>query len=72
MAEKLKPCPFCGEDPKIIQAEPRIRRYKGPWYCVICCECDLYLGFDEDYGGLFDTEQEAAEAWNRRASLDDT
>jgi ribosomal protein S27E len=25
------------------------------------------FGYDVDYGGIFDTEEEAAEAWNRRS-----
>lgn len=65
---ELKPCPFCGERCHIWKVEtPRLYRpSRNHQYCVVCNGCDLLFGFDEDYGGVFDTEQEAVEAWNRR------
>ncbi len=69
MAGGLKPCPFCGGRAHIWKVEPRLHRpSRNNDYCVVCNECDLLFGFDEDYGGIFDTEQEATEAWNRRAN----
>ena len=66
----LKPCPFCGGHAMLCHIiEPRIyrpNRYHP--YCVICVACDLFFGYDEDYGGMFDTEAEAIKAWNRRTS----
>lgn len=59
MAEKLRPCPFCGGEARII-AKP----YE-PKVCV-GCDDDTCLGFS-GLGWLYDSEQEAAEAWNRRA-----
>lgn len=63
MKEKLKPCPFCGNDPTI-----RIFKGKDGWrdrYAVLC-------RYDEDgcgaESGLYHYEQEAVEAWNRRTS----
>ena len=70
MAEGLKPCPFCGKRVHIWKIDhPRLYRpRRNHPYCVACNNCDLLFGFDEDYGGIFDTEQEATEAWNRRAN----
>jgi len=70
----LKPCPFCNNDPNLhqtgdeaYQVEPRLPRYihLQRWY-VYCGHCDLHFGCDSDYGGNFDTKEEAIEAWNRR------
>ncbi len=62
----LKPCPFCGHEASI---ESPIGRLYSPAvrYSVVCNGCDLYFGYDIDYGGEFATEEKAAEAWNRRA-----
>ncbi len=70
---KLKPCPFCGGKAiSVKNIEPRLYRpVRNHPYAVICWECDLFFGYDEDYGGRFDTENDAIEAWNRRAK-DDT
>lgn len=65
----LKPCPFCGGAVDFATLPPRLYRpERNHDLCVVCWECDLYFGWDCDYGGRFDTEQEAAEAWNRRVS----
>ena len=65
---ELKPCPFCGSTAVIQKIEPRLYRpTRNHPYCVICYNCDLMFGYDVDYGGIFDTEEEAAEAWNRRS-----
>lgn len=56
MANNLKPCPFCGGKAKIRGEKywrPRVSRN------VICTKCFSNSGW-------FDTEEEAAEAWNRR------
>lgn len=66
---ELKPCPFCGGTAVSIQKiEPHLYRpVKNHPFSVVCWECDLFYGYDEDYGGMFDTEAEAIKAWNRRA-----
>jgi Lar family restriction alleviation protein len=49
---ELKPCPFCGGKAETYDY------YFNEWYigCVEC-SCDL---------GVFDTKEEAIEAWNKR------
>lgn len=68
MQTELKPCPFCGGKAEILKPTPRISRYRAYIYSVYCSDCDLLFGYDEDYGGIFETDQEAIEAWNRRAN----
>lgn len=53
MTAELKPCPFCGGKAKIIQSSRRTL------FFTACEDCDA----DSDY---YDTEEKAAEAWNRR------
>lgn len=58
--EELKPCPFCGEPPKINE-------YHGsaiPEYSVDCMNdnCPAYAG-----SSLKETKEETIEAWNTRA-----
>ncbi|MEZ3438629.1 MAG: Lar family restriction alleviation protein [Oscillospiraceae bacterium] len=65
---KLNPFPFCGSDVLIENVGPRLfRPSRNHPYCVYCENCDLLFWYDEDYGGTFDTKEEAAETWNRRA-----
>lgn len=66
---ELKPCPFCGGEAEIAENEaPRLYRpaRNRPYY-VCCLSCDLFFGYDVDYGGEFDTKEEAIKAWNNRA-----
>lgn len=68
---KLKPCPFCGGEASIVETEPRIYiPSRNGKYAVACYGCEIYLGYDEDYGCKFDTEEEAIEAWNTRKPID--
>ena len=68
MNEELKPCPFCGGEVSLVKNEsPRLHRpARNGNYYIECGECALLFGYDEDYGGQFDTEKEATEAWNHR------
>lgn len=50
---KLKPCPFCGQNPEILGDGTH------DVFGIHCLHCDYELGF-------FDTVEEAAEAWNTR------
>lgn len=56
---ELEPCPFCGGEANIVG-----KPYEAK-FCVGCGD-DSCLGFS-GLGWLYDSEQEAAEAWNRRA-----
>ena len=56
--EKLKHCPFCGGFGGIS------KNIYGTHYCVRCCSC----GCSTEY---FSYQDEAVEAWNRRAELTD-
>lgn len=55
MINELKPCPFCGEEAKIIKMT-----FGGVSYQVICVRCSANLD------KRFAYEDEAIEAWNRR------
>lgn len=57
--EGLLPCPHCGGEARIIAKPYELK------FCV-GCDDDTCLGFS-GLGWLYDSEQEAAEAWNRRA-----
>lgn len=52
---ELKPCPFCGGEPELID--------RGDFYWVYCESCDAL-------GGKHRDESKAVEAWNQRAALD--
>lgn len=64
---ELKKCPFCGYDADTDMGD------LGGWF-VACELCNCVLGEmtrldDEGFivnAGVFNTEQEAIEAWNRR------
>lgn len=66
----LLPCPFCGGIVDITAFDPRLLRPScNHVYCVVCWDCDMLFGWDIDYGGRFDTEEEARLAWNTRAPI---
>ena len=65
MSEQLKPCPFCGSEPRLRS----YRTYSDEKHCIIekfyvfCDECQVevpYLGYAD--------KNVAITAWNRRAS----
>lgn len=69
---ELKPCPFCGQTPKMEESArfPRYGKDEGErikGYTVVCqtMYCILYNA-DNWYGR---SEKEASEAWNRRVEL---
>ena len=63
MEKELKPCPFCGNFATVYQT----KYPNGGKPYVICClhTKDCYL--DDAIEADFETEEEAIEAWNRRA-----
>ena len=60
MAE-LKPCPFCGGEAYIDRED--CYGVQDDYYMVHCEKCSLQFGFCS----MFESEEEAIEAWNRRA-----
>ena len=63
-------CPFCGGEVNIVVYDPRLYRpSRNHTYAIACYECDIMFGWDIDYGGRFDTEDEARLAWNTRAPI---
>lgn len=60
---ELKPCPFCGAKAQTFESNRHPRFRFG-------VECSLTNGFCWVYPqtDLFETEEEAIEAWNRRAN----
>ena len=60
---ELKPCPFCGGKAKTAYAINDYNRWGV--YCKHCgCSVEI-----EDWKGVEDTEENAVEAWNRRAKM---
>ena len=57
---KLKLCPFCGGVAKFVLGEQYREEFKQSNDWIQCSSC----GVETPY---FDTPEEAAEAWNRRA-----
>jgi hypothetical protein len=63
MSESLKPvCCGCGGEPVVGHIEKTSYLPKDRWY-IGCPKCDICTG-------LYDTEAEAIEAWNRRVATD--
>ena len=58
---ELKPCPFCGEEPQVI----RIKGKDG-WRDRFTVRCPYDHGGCGAEGGMYHSEAEAVEAWNRR------
>ena len=57
---ELKPCPFCGNKPVVLENQFYVHEEKFVHYQVLCV-CGGRLAFR-------DTAEEAIEAWNRRVS----
>ena len=54
--EKLKPCPFCGGEAKVLGT-----KYEGGDYYIVCERCRVRVG-------SYSNPVEAIEAWNKRAN----
>lgn len=60
----LKPCPFCGGEAK-LQRFTSIYFSTGHGYCVVCNTEDCQGNVEP--ANPYPLEEEAMEAWNRRA-----
>lgn len=59
--ERLKPCPFCGyEGTKIYHEDDNSVGLRAGYYLSSHSRCRM------SFSGYFDTEKEAADAWNGR------
>ncbi len=59
--EKLKKCPFCGDDGHIDVTDGIVKDHYYP-------RCGTYNCVGNNNGWVdFETEEEAVEAWNKRA-----
>ena len=80
MAEKLKPCPYCGGEARLVvlDSEGNVHDesyetdpYSGLSYAIVhgsddCCgECPVSTS--DPLPWMYETREEAAAAWNRRA-----
>ena len=61
MATELKPCPFCGGEAIYITTAIKAGDLVKEFYSISCLDCNA-----EIYK-YCKTEEEAIEAWNRRA-----
>lgn len=72
----MLPCPFCGSSPDIktggCEWENPAEQERGFWIECSGCACEMgndTVGKIEGYtAGIYDSEEEAAAAWNRRAT----
>lgn len=69
--DRLKPCPFCGGEARLIEAEIGMFEDGYAVYCDGTCDVKMGVGgrLGEAYKWTptFRTEAEAIEAWNTRA-----
>ena len=62
--EKLKPCPFCGKQAKVIKI-PEGLRYAGLY--VVGCDYDFEcVGNINHFATIYITRNDAIKHWNRR------
>ncbi|MBR5202680.1 MAG: Lar family restriction alleviation protein [Clostridia bacterium] len=60
MKDRIKLCPFCGSEAEVINLDPFHRKDKAFWvFGVKCKDCGIAVWKC--------SEEEAVEAWNRRA-----
>ena len=61
MSEKLKPCPFCGGEAKLVNIDASGEQGEENPIVVHCKECECNTNW-------FSEEWQAIGAWNRRVS----
>ncbi len=63
MSEKLKPCPFCGEKPEVIQSDGGA--YKGMWRVAHRCQ---HMGYIDICDWCEEITENRVSGWNHRVS----
>lgn len=67
MRERLKPCPFCGNDRICLDCWEGIH---GMNYYVLCKKCGITLYSSDGFMlKSFGSAEAAEQAWNRRAEV---
>lgn len=59
--DELKPCPFCGEQAEVYETPSN-------GYTIVARHDDCCCFSNLMWGRGYETEEEAIEAWNRRAN----
>lgn len=68
MSQKLKPCPFCGNER--VYLDSWTSSLKGELWYVICKKCGVVLMKSKEISpNGFDNGYDAIEHWNRRAEV---
>ena len=60
MNEKLKPCPFCGNDAELVRGEDD--------FYIFFSICKMCAKTADKYDNITDTCDKTIETWNRRAN----
>lgn len=68
MKIELKPCPFCGGEARVFETEGR-NFTVSLRYIARCVDCGALLGYNREEGGIYMSEEDAAECWNDRADM---
>ena len=69
---ELKPCPFCGGEAMLYHQSSKYTDHDGNYvYCFNGCGCrtKLFICYEGTGKTHKETEQEAINAWNRRANV---
>ena len=61
---EIKPCPFCGNKPEVVEIYEYTGLHKGGWTWLV--RCNYLYGGCGARGPSQLTEQEAIEKWNNR------
>lgn len=60
LQKALKPCPFCGGEPRLVQSDGgdcRMSRECKRGYYIKCRNCDLLFGYEPDRGGAWSKDE---------------
>ena len=64
---EMKPCPFCGADAELLDARKCLVVSKYSYIFPYSVKCSNRKCAVKPYAEYSSTEQEAIDAWNRRA-----